>query len=125
MNEMEKEWIGKIKNLLDEGLERIDGQALARLERARNEALKGEPTKDRGLFIPLRWLMVGSFATASAAALVFFIWLHSPSPGVLPAQNPEDFEIITASEKIDFYQNLDFYQWLITHENGERKGKST
>jgi hypothetical protein len=123
--DMEKKWMERIRNLLDEGLNHLDGRALARLERARNQALRGAPSRYRGILIPLRWLMVGSFATATTAVLVFFSWMHSPSPGMLPAQNPDDFEIITASEQIDFYQNLDFYQWLSTRKNGERKGKST
>jgi len=55
------------------------------------------------------------------AAVALFFWL-STSPGNLPAKHAEDFEIVTSQERIDFYQNLDFYRWLATKENGSRRG---
>jgi hypothetical protein len=70
--------------------------------------------------------MVGSFAAATMAAVAVFFWL-SPSPEPLPTTGQvEDLEIITSQERLDFYQNLDFYRWLETNENGVRtNGKAS
>ncbi len=118
-NDREKQFLEKVKGLLDEGVENLDSQTGQRLERIRIKALESAREKSSGFFTPLRWVMVGGFATA---ALALFFWLN-PSPGTLQVRQVEDFEIITSQERIDFYQNLDFYRWLATEESGPTRGK--
>jgi len=121
-NDWEKQFLEKVKGLLNEGVENLDRQTGQRLEHIRIKALKAAREKPSGFFTPLRWVMVGGFATATMAAVALFFWLN-PSPGNLPVRQVEDFEIITSQERIDFYQNLDFYRWLATEENGPTQGK--
>jgi len=123
-NDREKHFLEKVKDLLNEGVENLDRQTGQRLENIRIKALEASKEKRSGFFTPLRWIMVGGFATATMAAAALFFWL-STSPGDLPARHVEDFEIITSEERIDFYQNLDFYRWLATKENGEVKRRTS
>jgi len=120
-NDQEKHFLEKARNLLNEGVENLDRQTCQCLQNIRIGALRAMEESRAGLLVPLRWIMVGGFATATAAAVALFFWL-STSPENLPAKQAEDFEIITSQEKIDFYQNLDFYRWLATEENGPRRG---
>ncbi len=120
-SDQEKQFLEKARNLLNEGVENLDEQTCQCLQNMRIEALRSMEEKSSGLFVSLRWIMVGGFATATMAAVALFFWL-STSPENLPAKHAEDFEIITSQERIDFYQNLDFYRWLATEENGPRRG---
>ena len=118
-SDQEKHFLEKAKDLLNEGVENLDNQTCQCLQNIRTGALRATEERRSGFFVPLRWIMVGGFATATMAAVALFFWL-STSPGNLPAKNAEDFEIITSQERIDFFQNLDFYRWLATEENGPR-----
>ncbi len=124
-NDQEKQFLGKIRDLLNEETENLDSRTRQKLEQVRMRALRPAAEKRSGLFIPLRWIMVGSFGTVTMAAVALFLWLHASPPGVLPARSAEDFEIITAREHIDFYQNLDFYRWLATKENDQAREKAS
>ena len=123
-NDQEKYFLGKVKDLLDEGVEDLNSQTRQRLEHVRMSALRAAGEKYSGLFTPLRWTMVGGFSTAMMAAAAFFFWQHTP-PGELPVREVDDFEIITSSDHIDFYQNLDFYRWLAIEENDTTTGKAS
>ena len=121
-NDPEKHFLEKVKDLLNESVENLDSHTCQRLENIRTRALRATEEKRPGFFVPLRWIMVGGFATATMAAVALFFWL-STSPGNLPVRQVEDLEIITSQERIDFFQNLDFYRWLATKENVERRGE--
>ena len=120
----EKLFLENVKGLLNEGAENLDRRTQQRLEHVRIEALKSVEEKRAGFFTPLRWAMVGGFASATVAAVGLLFWLPT-SPVVLPARHIEDLEIITSVEHIDLYQNLDFYRWLAIKENDRRKGETS
>ena len=109
----------RAKDLLDRGVENLGPQTERRLEDIRFRALSAGEEKRPGFFSFRRWVMVGGFAAATAAAVALFFWM-SPSPQPLPTGHVEDLEIITAKERLDFYQNIDFYRWLETNGNGIR-----
>jgi hypothetical protein len=87
-------------------------------------ALRTAGEKHSGFFIPLRWRMVGGFSAAMMAAAAFFFWQHTP-PGELPVREVDDFEMIASGDHFDFYQNLDFYQWLAIRENDTTTEKAS
>lgn len=123
-NDQEKNFLEKVKDLLNEGVENLDSQTSQRLQNIRIRALRATGEKRSGFFTPLRWIMVGGFVTAAVAGMALFFSL-SMSPGDLPVRHVEDFEIITSKERIDFYQNLDFYRWLATKEMVEGKRRTS
>ena len=87
-------------------------------------ALSAPGEKYSGLSTPLRWKMVGGLSVAVMAAAAFFFWQHTP-PGELPVREVDAFEITASRYHIDFYQNLDFYQWLAIKENDATMGKAS
>jgi len=119
--ESEKRLLQEARELLNAGVENLDPPTERRLREIRIRALQAAQEQRPGFLSPRRWVMAGSFAAAALAA-VFFLWT-SPSPDPLPKTGQvEDLEILTSQERIDFYQNLDFYRWL--EKKGAGPGKN-
>jgi len=112
----EKLFLERVQGLLNDGTENLGSKTERRLQDIRGQALMDAGEKRSRFLHPRRWVLVGSFATVTLAAAAFFFWL-SLSPPPPPTGEIEDLEIITSQERIDFYQNLDFYRWLGSEEN--------
>jgi len=113
----EKLLLEKAHDLLNLGVERLGPRTERRLAEIRVRAMDAAGDKRRGFFSPARWIMVGSFAAATMAAVALF-FMFSPSSPPLPTGHVEDLEILTSRERMDLYRNLDFYRWVETNENG-------
>ena len=116
-DEQERRLLEKAKDLLSEAAENLDSQTKKRLERIRLDALTTVERPGAKFFLPPRWITASAFVTAAIAGVAIFFWLRA-SPGNFPGKQAEDFEIITSAENIEFYENLEFYRWLATKENG-------
>ncbi len=115
----EELFLEKVQDLLDHGTENLGSRTERRLEDIRGRALIDAGEKRSRFLHPRRWVLAGSFAMVTLAAAAFFFW-PSPSAPLPPTGQIEDLEIITSQERIDFYQNLDFYRWLGSKENPMR-----
>jgi len=116
----EKLFLESVQDLLNQGAEDLGSQTERRLEEFRGRALMSAQEKHLRFFPLRRWIMVGSFAMATLAAAGLFFWLNT-STETLPTGQIEDLEIITSQERLDFYQNLDFYRWLESKEIRNRQ----
>ena len=110
--------VGKVKAELDSSCDRLDGYTQSRLNSIRHAALESSGSKPgRALLAPF-----GGFATACVLVLlvsVFYQDTTAPaSPGIQEGQGSplEDIDILTSTETLDFYENLEFYQWLEENE---------
>ena len=112
----EELFLEKVQDILDHGTENLGSQTEERLEDIRGQALMAAGEKRSSFLLPRRWVLAGSFAMVALVAAGLFFWL-SPSSETLPAGEIEDLEIVTSQERIDFYQNLDFYRWLGSKQN--------
>jgi hypothetical protein len=121
VNGPETHFLEKTKDLLNGSIENLDSGTKLRLERIRLKALSAFKEKPSRFLLPLRWIVFGSLATSTIATAALFFFLNTSS-GDFPARHIEDFEIITFQERIDFYQDLNFYRWLAT-QNGPTKGR--
>jgi len=111
----EELFLEKVQGILDHGTENLGSRTERRLEDIRGQALMAAGEKRSRFLLPRRWVLAGSFAMVTLVAAGFFFWL-SPSTETVPEGEIEDLEIITSQERIDFYQNLDFYRWLGSEE---------
>jgi hypothetical protein len=116
----EKEFLQEARDLLQGGSENLDPQTRQRLAEIRSQALQWSQEKPSSFFIPFRWVLAGSSSIVTVAALALFFWL-SGSPGEIPVKNVEDFEILASRERTEIYENVDFYRWLATKENGKNE----
>ncbi len=115
-DERENRFVREVASLLDKSAENLDEGTRRRLQAIRVEAVEN-PGRSRRFFLPLRWITAGALASACGIFGLFF-WLNT-SPGDFPVSHAEDLEIITSNDHMDLYQNLDFYEWLATKENGK------
>lgn len=99
--------IAAARAVLDRSVDRLDPEIAVKLQRARIQALDARPW-------PVRWLLAGGLVTASLAALAVTLVLSRPVP-VVPVHHVDDFEIVTTSEAMDFYDEIEFYRWLADH----------
>jgi len=104
-----------VKARLDQSEQALDGVTLGRLRAARREALAtlGAERPRRTWWEPMRGLAVA----ATLATLTVSLWSLSPGPtdtGLMPL---EDLALLTDSEDLEFYQDLDFYLWLDSRES--------
>jgi hypothetical protein len=103
-------FLRQLNERLDHSVEALDVSTQARLRAARREALAASGVRSLSA-----WLMpMGSLAAvATVAVLTVSLWLLPPEKGMDDQLPPlEDFALLSDSEGLEFYEDLDFYLWL-------------
>ena len=106
------------KSTLESRVDQIDARTQARLAVIRHRAVDIASGKHSATPDFTRWFLpVGGLATAMAAVLVVVtLWTQQPSQDLAPVAVLEDLNLLTGSEEIEFYQELEFYEWLAVDE---------
>ena len=115
----ETKFLTDVKRVLDESVDNLDGATLSRLAQARNVAL--DRKRHRARFL----LPFGVVSAGLAAAGVIAVLLLQPGPA-LQAPDLADISLLGSDEPLEFYEDMDFYQWLLESEEGtdvSRSGK--
>lgn len=103
----EDKFVHAAKRLLDESVTELDGATLSRLAQARNRALERRAGRAR-LWRPLSMTAMG--AAMAAVVLALFVTLR---PGGEPdTALVADLELVTAEESVEFFEDMEFYEWL-------------
>jgi len=114
--ERDERLVAMVKEYLDAGVDTLDGRTTARLREARLKAMETAQGR-RGWFHGPRWVAVGGGTVAAAAVLAVGVWL-SDSPRESAVATADDIEIVAAQDQMQLYEDLEFYRWLATQENG-------
>ncbi len=105
----EQEFIDAVKSAFDDGVEGLDTDTLSRLNSIRHAAVESFSCRKYSW-----WLYpAGVFVTASLAIIIFT--LIQPE-NITSTVKAEDIEILSTSEELDIYEDLEFYQWLEDYE---------
>ncbi|HFE38538.1 MAG TPA: hypothetical protein ENK06_09025 [Gammaproteobacteria bacterium] len=106
------------RQLLDESLEGLDESILTRLRESRQKAVRQAAQQNKGnaeppFSFPVWLAPVGAGATFATVILTIALFWMQP----LPQHNAnehfiEDLSLLTASEELEFYQDIEFYLWL-------------
>lgn len=118
--EHEQAWLAAARDELERDAEALDTRTVARLRAARLRALAAQPV--RAGWLDSGWLdwraMAG--ATLVLALAVGMVWLQQPP---LPSEH-EAAELMSGmDEGYEFYENLEFYEWLEAQgDEDKRKG---
>lgn len=102
---------------LDRSCAALDGHTLSRLNGIRHLALdrfgQRSARRHRTFLLPFGGLV-------TACMLVVTVLLLNPQPGAVSESQgvvpPEDIDLLTDAESLEFYEDYEFYQWLA--ENG-------
>lgn len=114
--ERDERLVAMVREHLDAGVDALDGRTTARLREARLKAVESARGR-RGWFRLPRWVAVGGVATATAAILAVGVWL-SDAPRESVVATADDIEVVAAQDQMQLYEDLEFYRWLATQENG-------
>ena len=112
------QWLEAVRHVLDESAADLDPVTTARLAAARARAVdKAAQRKGAGAWLGSGqwWLAAG--ASASVAATVLAIGLLVQSRLEEPLHGVEDLEVLSAAEALEFYDELEFYQWLQSQDH--------
>ena len=114
----EQLFLSAAKSTLENNVEQIDEQTQARLNAARRQAVEACSSKQTIAARFSNWILpVGGLATLGAALLVAVtLWTLPAEKEIEPMAVLEDINLLTGSEDIDFYQELEFYEWLAVNE---------
>ncbi len=108
-SESEDKLINEIKQELDRSCDRLDGQTLSRLNHIRHQTLEGQ----RPFFFQERLTMRAVLASCIVVIALSFYFNNPSSPELdIALSDLEDIELLAADEDIDFYEDIEFYQWL-------------
>ena len=113
VNNDEQAFLDSAREQLDRSCDRLDGQTQSRLNSIRHAAIEhGRRHPGRALLAPF-----GGLVTACVLVLVvsvFFQGADTPVPD--NRSTMEDLDILTSTESLEFFENLEFYQWLEENE---------
>jgi hypothetical protein len=101
----EEALLRQVKSALDAGSETLDAATCTRLRAARAHALRQRHARQPWLL----WPAAGA-ALAAAALLSWGLWFNAPvshTPAAL-----EQLELLSSTENLELYTDLEFYQWL-------------
>lgn len=106
--QQDEAFLSRVRANLDAAEEQLDSVTKTRLSAIRREAIQ----QGRG-WSWRQWLLPagGLAAVATVAALSFNLWTTVPLDEV-PASPMEDMALLSDSEGPEFYEELEFYQWL-------------
>ena len=100
-------FVERVRTALDDSTDRLDRHTQTALRAARLRALHPERAALRA-----RWWMPASGVALASAVLVAVLLSHTNQP-VAPRMLPgTDIELLTSAHSLEFYNDLDFYQWL-------------
>jgi hypothetical protein len=112
-NEQDRELTERVTSELDRGIEAIGTPVLGRLAAMRAEAVARSEGRRGFLRKVPRWIPVSGLATAAVLVVAVSLWMHAgTSRPVVSLTNPDDVEILTSQDRIELYQDLEFYRWL-------------
>jgi len=118
MNEQDRKFVDSAKRLLEESVTDLDGATLSQLARARNRALAGRAEKKRGLRRPLS--VTGLAASVlTTAALVLLVMFGPLRQDTVDENLVADLGLLTSEESLEFFEEIEFYQWISTVEEDE------
>src|SRR5690242_12192754 len=122
-DELDRELKDRLKLELDRGLESIETPVLGRLASMRAAAVARSEGRHGLLGGVPRWVPVSGLATVAVLVVTVSLWMHAETPSrpvVVAFTNPDDVEILTSRDRIELYQDLDFYRWLDEGKRSDR-----
>lgn len=111
MRKDEKAFTDKLNQVLDKQVEQLDNHTLSRLRQARLQAVE---STERGSFFQY-WKPVTVFAMSIVLTVSIIMWPQQPDVNDLSSAT-DDLELLVAEDNLQFYDELEFYQWLLLDE---------
>lgn len=96
-----------IRQRLDNSAESLDANTLSRIRQIRTQAVAKTEARHSS------WSVVITGALATTCVIVFAVMILLKSPVPTTQTVPlDDLDLISSSESLELYEDLEFYQWL-------------
>ena len=131
----------QLRELLEEGVQRVGGRARSRLNQARHAALAEAARPRRLRHLPLwstawsggpRWSWMPAAGAVAAAVLVAFVlWPHPPQAGypAIEASHTTvaDLDLLADHDGMELMQGGDgqFYEWAMSQAEADASGQAS
>ncbi len=99
-----------IRQALDESLDSLDANTLSRIRQIRAQAV------DKAKAHHVNWLGVMTGVLATACVMVFAVMILLQSPTTMQTVPVDDLELISSSDNLELFEDLEFYEWLDEYE---------
>lgn len=110
MKHNEDELNRNIRQVLDESTDALDAHTLSKIRQIRAQAVEKAADKSFNWF----GVISGALATACVMILAVIILMQSPTP--MQPVPVDDLELISSSDNLELYEDLEFYEWLEEHD---------
>lgn len=98
-----QEFTSTVKQAFEASIKELDEDTVAGIVRCRRHALEQPAARTAWFLLP-----AGALAILALAAVLVFTISQQEVNGLYA----EDLEMLSSSESLDFYEDLEFYQWL-------------
>ncbi len=99
-----------IKQTLDDSVASLDGNTLSMIRQIRAQAI--DKGIDKTVSPQSNWSVIMTGAMATACVMVFAVMILLNSPVSNNAVPLGDLDLISSSESLELYEDLEFYEWL-------------
>lgn len=106
--------LDSIRNALNQRAHDLDPRTEQDLLRARQAAMA--KLEQRHSHHTLYWRPAFGFAMLCGVVFASFLWWKQPDSLPESLTTIEEKEQLTPEQQVDFYRDLEFYQWLVAHE---------
>ncbi len=91
---------------LDESVDALDANTLSKIRQIRAQAIE----KAGARHVNWSGFLVGGLATA--CVMVFAVMILLESPTLMQAVPADDIELLSFSDNLELFEDLEFYEWL-------------
>ena len=105
INKDDSNWLEPVRRKLQQSVDTINAATRARLAQIRQQALTRAPARQ----FPRYAFPAAVLATA---CLVLAVVLTLPQPQPVQQEMIDDLDLITTSESLELFEDLEFYEWL-------------
>jgi len=102
----EDELTTNIRLALDESVDSLDANTLSKIRQIRSRAVEKAEARH------VNWPGIISGALATACVMVFTVMILLQSPTTLQPVPIDDLELLSSSEDLELFEDLEFYEWL-------------
>ena len=95
-----------IRLALDESADSLDANTLSKIRQIRSRAVEKAEARH------VNWPGIISGALATACVMVFTVMILLQSPTTLQPVPIDDLELLSSSEDLELFEDLEFYEWL-------------
>jgi len=99
-----------IRQTLDDSVESLDANTLSRIRQVRAQAIDKAVAKT--VIQQTNWSAIMSGAMATACVMVFAVMILLKTPVAKQTVPMDDLDLISSSESLELYEDLEFYEWL-------------